>query len=49
MPVGERPATSLQGDLSDGKMNEATTSFVTASGYRLHLRQVAGEQSGLPT
>jgi pimeloyl-ACP methyl ester carboxylesterase len=31
-------------------MNEGTnTSFVTASSYRLHLRQVAGEQSGLPT
>jgi pimeloyl-ACP methyl ester carboxylesterase len=31
-------------------MNEgASTSFVTASGYRLHLRQLAGRQSGLPT
>jgi len=41
---------SLRGELSDGMMNEgATTSFVTASGYKLHLRQVAGEQSGLPT
>jgi pimeloyl-ACP methyl ester carboxylesterase len=27
----------------------ATTSFVTASGYRLHLRQLAGKQSDVPT
>jgi pimeloyl-ACP methyl ester carboxylesterase len=50
MRVGQRPAMSLRGELSDGMMNEgATTSFVTASDYRLHLRQLAGEQSGLPT
>jgi hypothetical protein len=50
MPVGRRPAMSLSGELSDGMMNEgATTSFVTASGYRLHLRRLAGERSGLPT
>jgi pimeloyl-ACP methyl ester carboxylesterase len=41
---------SLSEELSDGMMNErATTSFVTASGYRLHLRKLAGEQSDLPT
>jgi pimeloyl-ACP methyl ester carboxylesterase len=41
---------SLRKELSDGIMNEAaSTCFVTASGYRLHLRQLAGEQSGLPT
>ncbi|MGH6895043.1 MAG: alpha/beta fold hydrolase [Geminicoccaceae bacterium] len=40
---------SLKGEFSDGMMNEgATTSFVTASGYRLHLRQLAGKRSGLP-
>jgi pimeloyl-ACP methyl ester carboxylesterase len=50
MPVVERPAMSLRKELSDGIMNEAaSTCFVTASGYRLHLRQLAGEQSGLPT
>jgi hypothetical protein len=31
-------------------MNEGvTTSFVTASGYRLHLRRLAGKRSSLPT
>jgi pimeloyl-ACP methyl ester carboxylesterase len=31
-------------------MNEgATTSFVTASGYRLHLRRLTGKRSSLPT
>lgn len=31
-------------------MNEgASTSFVTANGYRLHVRQLAGEHSDLPT
>jgi pimeloyl-ACP methyl ester carboxylesterase len=31
-------------------MNDgATTSFVTAAGYRLHLRQIEGKRPGLPT
>ena len=33
-----------------GEMNDrATTFFVTAAGYRLHLRQIEGERSGRPT
>jgi pimeloyl-ACP methyl ester carboxylesterase len=50
VPVGKRLTMSLKEELSDGMMNEgATASFVTAGDYRLHLRQLAGEQSDLPT
>jgi pimeloyl-ACP methyl ester carboxylesterase len=50
VPVGELPAMSLREEPSEGMMSESTsTSFVTASGYRLHLRHVAGGKCGLPT
>jgi pimeloyl-ACP methyl ester carboxylesterase len=50
MPAGQRPAMSLKAKFSDGMTNEgAITFFVTAGGYRLHLRQLAGKRSGLPT
>jgi pimeloyl-ACP methyl ester carboxylesterase len=29
--------------------DDATTSFVTAGGYRLHLRRIEGERPGMPT
>jgi pimeloyl-ACP methyl ester carboxylesterase len=29
--------------------DDATTSFVTAGGYKLHLRQIEGERPGMPT
>ncbi len=40
---------TLPRDLSDGMDDGVATSFVSAEGYRLHLRQVEDEQPGVPT
>lgn len=41
-----KPAsTGLPDDMND----DATTSFLTAGGYRLHLRRIGGERPGVPT
>ena len=48
MAQGKRSGAGIYG-LPDEMTDDARTSFVTAGGHRLHLRQIEGERPGMPT